>query len=239
MDTVDFTKFCLLTGVRENLGTKMDIEHEGKSYKIAICDSASEEASLKVIRTRLAAVLIEMEALIARAKDFGLFISFVQSTKRELVAVGATAPDQPAVVNGKHVETVVENIELEDVDGNKQKFEVPNKIKDRHGTTDIKFVKTDNKAVLEQVAKYNHGDHSYAMKGYGSEAKPLTCTPCRGLGIVRMKSSTPKHCVDCGGSGNIKGKEGTSKCKTCTGSGSVFFNQFPCKKCGGLGLLNT
>ena len=251
MDTVDFTKFCLLTGSRDNLGTKMDIEHEGKSYKIAICDEAAEEASLRVIKSRLVVVLAEMEALISRARDFGLVVTYSSQPKppRELVEaaqlgialaqVGApsrSAGHTQVVAGDDEPRVVVENVELKDLDGNRQAVEIPKKIVDKNGTTDIQIVKVSNRELLEKGSNYNNTDF---RKGYASNAQTQTCAPCRGQGVVRMKSSQAKHCNGCAGSGNVTSKTGTTQCTKCAGAGSIYFTEINCKKCGGLGLLNT
>lgn len=241
MDTVDFTKFCLLTGSKDNLSTKMDIEHHGKLYKIAICEAASEDASLKLIKARLNDVLDEMDLLISRAKDFGLIITYSKhNTNSEVVQPQPQQINKP-IENTSNVGNAVmlDNIELSDLDGKKQTISIPKKIIDKNGTTEIQIVKTDNKVVLEQTAKYNSSEHSL-RSGYGAETQTQTCTPCRGLGLIRMKSSTARKCNGCRGERTVKSQNGqTITCETCSGVGSTYFTEIQCKKCGGLGLLNN
>lgn len=211
METIDFTKFCLLTGSKEHLSTKMDIEHDGKLYKIAISDDA-EEGSIKVIKSKLIATLVEVDALIARANDFGLHISYRRHSAPTPTPTPMPEPVSAPVLDVETMEAPirstskdeVRNVALVDMEGNVQEIKIPKIIKDKNGTTEINVVKVTNKELMAQGASYNGVDF---RKGYAASAQTRNCGSCRGSGVVKMAGSK----------GVIK--------------------EIDCKKCGGLGII--
>lgn len=229
-EVVDFTKFCVLSGVKDNLNTKMDIEYNGKIYKVAVCDQLSEEASIRSIKNKLTDYAIEIDNLIARANELGLYVSLTppqqqrqQRMEQPLAAVSPTQADKPTKdclackgdgkvkVAGKDG---VQESNCKKCNGTGTRFVPPKqvavKVVDENGREQqLEFDSgaadsADGISIVQTSDKQIANKHS-VDQSYGNGYAVKDCSPCRGTGKVRM-------------------------------SGRNGVQEIPCKKCNGTGI---